>query len=78
MKMTQSMESKMYSRTYGSFFNDRLQLRTKKEKETMEISYTCPGCRVPTDGEIVTGAPSGTRNSNEVGPIAAISPEVHG
>jgi len=32
---------------------------------------------VPTAGETVSGAPSGTQNSNDVGPTAAISPEHH-
>lgn len=30
---------------------------------------------VPTDGEMVIGASSGTTNSNDVGPIGAISPK---
>jgi hypothetical protein len=39
------------------------------------IIITSPGWIVPTDGDIVTGAPSGTTNSNEVGPTGAISPK---
>ena len=38
---------------------------------------TFPGSTVPTDGETVIGAPSGTTNSNEVGPTGAISPETN-
>lgn len=34
-----------------------------------------PGFTVPTDGEIVNGASSGSMNSNDVGPTGAISPE---
>lgn len=30
---------------------------------------------VPTEGDIVIGASSGTTNSKDVGPIGAISPE---
>jgi len=35
-----------------------------------------PGRRVPTDGETVSGASSGTQNSNDVGPMSAISPTI--
>jgi hypothetical protein len=38
------------------------------------MNFTCPGSMVPTDGDIVRGAPSGTTNSKEVGPTGAISP----
>lgn len=36
--------------------------------------FTFPGKTVPTEGIIVTGESSGTRNSKEVGPTGAISP----
>ena len=36
-----------------------------------------PGSTVPTEGETVTGAPSGTTNSKEVGPTGAISPKTN-
>jgi len=36
---------------------------------------TCPGRMVPTAGETISGTESGTQNSNEVGPTAAISPK---
>ena len=40
----------------------------------MENDNTLPGSMVPTEGDIVRGAPSGTTNSKEVGPTGAISP----
>ena len=37
---------------------------------------TLPGSMVPTDGDIVIGASSGSTNSNDVGPTGAISPKI--
>ena len=37
---------------------------------------TLPGSIVPTDGDIVMGASSGSTNSNDVGPTGAISPKM--
>ena len=36
---------------------------------------TRPGMTVPTAGDMVSGASSGTTNSKDVGPTGAISPE---
>lgn len=42
--------------------------------DSVENDNTLPGSMVPTEGDIVRGALSGTTNSKEVGPTGAISP----
>ena len=48
-------------------------LYSKQSKKTFLV--TSPGITVPTEGAITTGASSGTKNSNDVGPTGNISPE---
>ena len=42
----------------------------------MKKNPTLPGSMVPTEGDIVIGASSGSTNSNDVGPTGAISPKM--
>ena len=48
---------------------------TASKNITLTVIFTFPGITVPTEGEMVTGAPSGTTNSKDVGPTGAISPK---
>ena len=42
----------------------------------MKTIPTLPGSMVPTEGDIVMGASSGSTNSKDVGPTGAISPKM--
>ena len=46
-------------------------------QRSVNQALTCPGWTVPTAGDTASGTPSGTQNSNDVGPTAAISPKHH-